>query len=204
MDGLANQKSQLVSILARGRNPHSASPVVVQVAHLVRQLLHVVGSQESCVMHNVEVGWASGTLSHTLWDEVKVVMCLLHNGIVNDRAGGWVLEAVVRAWWGEESGIDTLGDNNHCQLRVEIWELLESTLNLGYFEKRNSCQLAFSNTITVDNHTSGELALNQKEIVIEDIDNERLSNGIDYIVCSFVCVQNCLDGTADRVTNLST
>ena len=40
---LSDQHGELVRVLAGGRNPHSARPVVVQVSQLVRQLLDVLG-----------------------------------------------------------------------------------------------------------------------------------------------------------------
>ncbi len=156
MDGLANQEGQLVGVLAWCWDSHGSGPVVVEMAQLVGHLLHVVWGQECGVIHNVEIGWGSRSLGHTLGDQVEVVVLLLDNGGVNDGTRAWVLESTVGSGRSEETGINAFGDHNDSHLRVKVGELLESVLDLWDFEKVDSCQLSFANSITVHNDTSGQ------------------------------------------------
>ena len=54
--------------LTRSWNPDGPRPVVVEMGHLVRQFLEVVGLQTRTVMNHNIVGGGHGTLSHMLTD----------------------------------------------------------------------------------------------------------------------------------------
>ena len=51
MEALADHVGQLVGILANGGDADGARPVVVQVTHLVRHHLNLVGGEISSVLH---------------------------------------------------------------------------------------------------------------------------------------------------------
>ena len=54
--------------LTRSWNPDGPRPVVVEMGHLVRQLLEVVSLQARTVVNHYVVGGGYGTLSHMLTD----------------------------------------------------------------------------------------------------------------------------------------
>lgn len=70
---LADQKRQFVRVLARSRHSNGALPIVIQMAHLVSQTLHMVRFQTAVVVNDVVRNRRYGTLSNALRNQVKIV-----------------------------------------------------------------------------------------------------------------------------------
>ena len=62
-----------MSILAGGRHPDRARPVVVEVGELVGERLDVLWQQPGGVLHYVVGGRVDGALVHRLRDEEEVI-----------------------------------------------------------------------------------------------------------------------------------
>ena len=78
MKGLADQVGELVGVLAHHGHPHRARPVVVEVAQLVGEGLHVPRQQALAVspgrvVDDVVAGRVDGALPHRLGHQVEVV-----------------------------------------------------------------------------------------------------------------------------------
>ena len=78
VQALAHQEGELVRVLAGGGDPHRARPVVVEVAQLVGEGLHVPRQQALAVspgrvVDDVVAGRVDGALPHRLGHQVEVV-----------------------------------------------------------------------------------------------------------------------------------
>ena len=69
---VSNEECQFVGVLADGRDSHCPSPVVVQVGHLIGQLLDVVWGEAGGVEDDIVGGWVDGALAHGLGDEEEI------------------------------------------------------------------------------------------------------------------------------------
>lgn len=70
---LPHEEGELVGVLAGRWHAHRARPVVVQVAHLVREALHVVRDGARAVVHYDVVGGCHRSLAHFLRHQEEVV-----------------------------------------------------------------------------------------------------------------------------------
>ena len=68
-----HKEGKLVSILAGGRHPDRARPVVVEVGELVGERLDVLRQQPGGVLHYVVGGGVDRALVHRLRDEEEVI-----------------------------------------------------------------------------------------------------------------------------------
>ena len=68
-----HREGKLVSILAGGRHPDRARPVVVEVGELVGERLDVLWQQPGGVLHYVVGGGVDRALVHRLRDEEEVI-----------------------------------------------------------------------------------------------------------------------------------
>lgn len=53
--------------------PSCSTPVVVEMAHFVCELLQSIWSQTECVMDDVIRSWTNGSLTNRLTDEEEVI-----------------------------------------------------------------------------------------------------------------------------------
>ena len=113
LDVLADQVSQLVGVLARGRHPDRPRPVVVHVGELVGEPLHVVRLHVLAAVHDNVVRWGHRAVPHVLGHQEKVVPVGFCDGVVNDSARRRVFKVGGAFLGGEEFYPNALGHNDN-------------------------------------------------------------------------------------------
>ena len=84
VQGLPDEERQLVGVLNRGGNADSARPIVVEVAHHVRQTLEFIHVQtHTSIRTNVEIHRIDRPLTDVLRDEKEVATILICHATVN-------------------------------------------------------------------------------------------------------------------------
>ena len=109
-------------VLARSRNFDTSTPVEVEVAKLVCQVLQDCTVKVRCIVANEEMGRQNATLSGGLTDQeevIKISSLVANKVAINNRTTGWVFDWKIGGFnlcisntLLEESLIDALVYNN--------------------------------------------------------------------------------------------
>lgn len=83
-----------MGVLAGGRHAHCAAPIVVQVAKLVRESLHMIRLHLGCVVDNDIMNRCHRTLSHALRHQEKVVVISPRDARIDHCTGRRVRQSV--------------------------------------------------------------------------------------------------------------
>lgn len=70
---LPHEEGELVCVLAGRRHAHRARPIVVEMAHLICEALHVVWADARAVVHHNVVRGCHRALTHLLRHQEEVV-----------------------------------------------------------------------------------------------------------------------------------
>ena len=171
MDVAADEVRQLVRVLADGGDLDRSGPVEVEVAHHVREELHLVWLEAGVILKkvissrwlnwettkgqirpyldDVVGGWVDGALANVLRYDEEIVPLRKGDAVVNDRTGGRV--AVVRALHGVEPAVDPLVDDDEGELRrhLQIREDLPDACDLSLL---HVADLPLANAVAVDDN----------------------------------------------------
>ena len=91
--------TNLVGVLAWGRDLDAATPVEVEVAKLICQVLQDCTVKVRCVVANEEMGGQNATLSGSLTDQEEVIeiSSLVTNKVaINNRTTWWIFDWKIR------------------------------------------------------------------------------------------------------------
>ena len=150
---LANKGCQAMRIADAGRLLDGARDVVVVVAQLERQQLHLVGGRLHCVEQHREASGRRHALSGRHGHQVELVSVAVGHRLVNDSSGSWILEA---------AGLTCEDTRVYPLAAVDVHELAgvdqivrgDSLLNLLDLRHADALDLAFAHTITIEDYSS--------------------------------------------------
>lgn len=172
----ADEESELVCVLNDGWHACCSAPVVVQMALLVREQLHLIWWKLAGVIDDVVACRCDGSLTNRLADEEEVVSKnekfrslqsiveeLGHlplwqsNRCVNNCSSIWILRIATSMH--EDASIDALADNDEAELRHDSISALRVDLvqQLSYVDELLSAHVldvAVADSITVDEDLS--------------------------------------------------
>merc|ERR1719357_1259985 len=173
VEGIADQQSQLVSILAGGRNSNRSRPVVVKVRQLVSEPLHVLWLQAGGILYNVVGGGVDRSLCHRLGNQEEVVPFRLGDNIVYNGAAVNIARLAVH---GKELGVDPLADDHVGELHTFQSLHLEALLDGGNLVVQYIRDLTITNTISVHDHPLRRLPIDL------DVLPQSLGDGWHHVV----------------------
>lgn len=145
VQALRNKKSQLMRILAWGRNTYGTRPVVVLVCQAVCQTMDVVRRNACIVKQHVVRSRSHGSLTNALAHNIEIITIRHCHHIVND-CSWWRVIAV-----GKEPSADSLGDDyeTHLVLAIRV-DRLQIAPDAANFVFKYIGQLSVTNAISVD------------------------------------------------------
>ena len=91
--------ADFVRVLARSRNFDTSTPVEVEVAKLICQVLQDCTVKVRCVVANEEMGGQNATLSGSLTDQeevIKISSFVTNKVAINNRTTWWVFDWKIR------------------------------------------------------------------------------------------------------------
>jgi len=143
---------QSVGIADARRFLDRSRDIVVGVAELIGQELNLVRTLSNLVIEDGELGWCSHALLGSNGNKVELVGVFVNDCGVDDCASSRVSEAADST--SEDSSVYTFAS-------VDVHELgfytssLDSSFDLVYLGNTHSLNLAFTDTVTIEDDTSG-------------------------------------------------
>ena len=153
---LTDERCQSVGVTDAGWFLDRTGNVVVGVAELVSEELNLVWALSNLVIEDCELGWCSHALLGGNGNKVELVGVLINDSGVDDSASSRVSEAADST--SEDSSVYTFAS-------VDVHELgfytsgLDSSFNLVYLGDTHSLNLAFTDTVSVEDDTCGISAI---------------------------------------------
>jgi len=135
---------------------NSTRDVVVGVAELVSEELDLVWALLNLVIEDGELGRSSHALLGGDGNKVELVGVLINDGGVDDSTSCRVSETAYST--SEDSSVHALASVNVHELGV-LTKSLDSSLNLVYLGYTHSLNLAFTDTIAIEDDASGISAI---------------------------------------------
>jgi len=148
----SNQRSKSVGVSDHGRLLDGTTHVVVSVAQLVGEGLDLVRRSGDAVIDHGVPGGSGHALAGSNRHKVELVDVLVNDCGVDDGTWHWVLEA---SWLAsEDPGVDPLGGVDVHQLGGPQTESREGLFDLVDLSPANSLDLAFTNSVSVEDDLS--------------------------------------------------
>jgi hypothetical protein len=149
---LTDERCQSVSVADTGWFLDSSRDIVVGVAELISEELNLIGALHNLVIEDCELGWCSHALLGGNGNKVELVGVLVNDCGVDDCASSRVSEAADST--SEDSSVYTFAS-------VDVHELgfytsgLDSSFNLVYLGHTHSLNLAFTDTVSIEDDSCG-------------------------------------------------
>lgn len=125
--------------------------IVIGVAELVGEQLNLVWSFFDIVVEDCELGWGSHTLLGCNGNKVEFVSALINDGGVDDCASCGIRESADST--SEDSSVNAFTCVDVHELAVSLTCRLKSSFDLLNLRNTDALDLAFTNTVTVENET---------------------------------------------------
>lgn len=147
-----------VSVVGRSGNRDRASAADVGVAHLVSELLQLIGAEVVVVPQNMVVRWTRSSLNTSVTAQVEVELGWMCDSDIDSGAGRNVegFPDLILLVDSEETSVVTfLNSDEGDSWLVTTFEHHTSLSDGSEFALENVQELAFTDTITVEDDSSG-------------------------------------------------